>query len=245
MSTLLPVTTPCPDCGAAVSGEVVVVGNLGKRPDLRQAILDRTWNVLSCACGHRIAVVRTSAALDFGRLQWLVCYPRWAEVHWRDLAAAVAAGFRRNLGVAAPEALRAEQARWAVRVVFGPEALREKLVIWDAGLDDRDVERGKIALLAGRPDRIDDEIALVGVDHGLIWRIGAPGVPAITLRTDRALLSTPLPAGFSEADWSADPFVSARRWFVTPRGADPLTFDLDGGLTRNQGRADLALGLEG
>jgi predicted RNA-binding Zn-ribbon protein involved in translation (DUF1610 family) len=110
VSTLANVAFACPSCGGRVRGEIGLVVQLNKRRDLAQRVRDRTFNVLSCAsCGGTTAVVRTVCLTDFERRLWLMCYPAWAEIHWRDLAEAVARGFRRNMEVAAPTSLR-EQA---------------------------------------------------------------------------------------------------------------------------------------
>ncbi|MCK6520595.1 CpXC domain-containing protein [Myxococcota bacterium] len=230
MSTLTLARADCAGCGAAVEGELVVVANLGARPDLRAALLQRQVNVLTCgACGRRAQVQRTSAFMDFKRRQWIVAYPDWAERHWAELAEATAMSVVRNLGLAAPQRLRAEAPRWSTRAVFGLEAAREKLVIWDAGLDDLAVERLKLVALAGQPrwvmgrawvDRIDED--------SLHLRLVAPDGAEGALRLPRAQLpSGPIP-GLDERGLGLDPFVSARRLIVPPEPADPLSFDLDG-----------------
>ncbi|MCB9763803.1 MAG: hypothetical protein H6739_28800 [Alphaproteobacteria bacterium] len=231
MSTLAPVSVDCPRCGAAVAGEVVIVANLGARPDLRVAILQRNMNVLQCSnCNHRVGVVRTVATLDFDRRTWIHCYPAWAEVHWAELATATRMSCVRNLGVAAPRRLRDELPLWRVRVVFGYEDLREKLVIDDAGLDDARVERAKLALLAGRPAWGRAHVTLDEAGAALRFRVRTEAGEHLAAEADPSLLEAALPPGFSEAALGVDPFVSFRRFLIPPRPVDPLTFDLDGRL---------------
>lgn len=230
MSTLTLARVDCAGCGAALEGELVVVANLGARADLRAALLAREINVLRCGgCGRAAQAQRTSAFMDFRRRQWIVAYPDWAERHWAELAEATAMSAVRNLGLAAPLRLRAELPRWSLRVVFGLEAAREKLVIWDAGLDDLAVERLKLLALGGQPrwamgrawvDRVDEA--------ALHLRLVAPDGAEGALRLPLSHLPTgPLP-GVDERGLGLDPFVSARRLIVPPEPCDPLSFDLDG-----------------
>lgn len=223
MSTLAAVTLKCPRCGAEVRGEVGVVVNLDQRLDLRAAILGRVFNTLVCACGERTLVVRTVAAIDFRRRQWIVCYPPFAEVHWLDLATAVQGTFERTLGTV-PAGDRGAQP-FLVRVVFGYEALREKLVLFDAGLDDHAVEVEKVGVLAGRTDWVGAQVWLRQPGPPRVWGIAVRG-------TLYEATTAPVRTGppFAAAELELDAFVSFRRWMVAPRRADPLTFDLDGAL---------------
>ncbi|MCK6519124.1 CpXC domain-containing protein [Myxococcota bacterium] len=230
MSTLTLARVDCAGCGAAVEGELVVMANLGARADLRAGLFTREINVLRCAaCGRTAQVQRTSAFMDFRRHQWIVAYPDWAERHWAELAAATALSVTRNLGLAAPAKLRAEAPRWTVRVVFGLEAAREKLVIWDAGLDDLAVERLKLVVLAGQPRWLLGRAWVDAVDaDSLRLRLVAPDGAEGALTLPLASLPTgPIP-GVDELGLGLDPFVSARRVSVRPEPADPLSFDLDG-----------------
>ena len=228
MSTLSRVSLPCPGCGAPLEGEVAVLVALDRRPDLRAQILERRLNVIRCDCGRSVEIVRTFCALDRARGHWVMVYPRWAERHWRDLAMATAMSFVRNWQIAAPPSLAAESGAWRVRVVFGAERLREKLLIWDAACDDLALERGKLALMAGRPEWIGADLTLASISSDLNFNVFRDGARIANFSADLSLLDAPMPVGFSEDELRADPHVSARRFFVAPTAADPLTFDLDG-----------------
>lgn len=232
MSTLAAVALKCPRCGAEVRGEVGVVVNLPRRPDLRDAILRREFNTLVCACGERTLVVRTVAAIDFERRHWIVCYPSFAEVHWKDLAVAVQGTFDRTLG-RVPAADRGA-GPFVVRVVFGYEALREKLVTFDAGLDDRRLEAEKPGVIAGRADWLGAQVWLRAAGPPRVWGVEVRG-RLYEATTPPICAQAPFPV----ADLELDPFVSFRRWVVAPRRADPLTFDLDGRLNPWGVRAQL------
>ncbi len=228
MSTLSLITTGCASCGASVQGEIAIMVNADRRPDLRRAVIEGTFNRLVCgACGHRASVVRTVGLFDWGRKQYLVCYPRWAEVHWRDLSRATDESLHRNLAVAAPRGFARTAEVFRTRVVFGYDSLREKLLAWDAGLDDVAVEQAKMTLLQNRPDRAGRPIWLWEVtDDALRWVVASD--PVERVESGRALLGAALPPELSRLDLMADAFVDLRRWLVTPRPADPLAFDLSG-----------------
>ncbi len=230
MSTLSTLRVSCLKCGLAVQGEVAIVANFDRRPDLRRAVLEGSYNRLNCeACGHRVTVARTTAVADFQRGVWLVSHPEWAEIHWQDLAGSTRDQLQRVILRSGPAALADVLDGLQVRVVFGLDALREKLVIADAGLDDRTVEVAKVALLAGRPAWGGVRLLLweVTEDH-LRWVALKPGGHHERMVTDHAPLSASLPGELSLLDLTSDPFVSYRRWLVPPQPADPLAFDLEG-----------------
>lgn len=233
MSTFGSAQFPCGRCGAEVRGEVGIVVNLGKRADMRQSLLQRRFNTLDCpACGFSTVVTRTVGLVDFSRFQWILCYPLWAEVHWQDLALAMESQVRRILGAVPPADQGRPWSEWKLRVVFGYEAAREKLRIWDEGLDDAAVEQEKLAVLAGSPERIGARIYLREAGPPRCW--GLEWGDGTILELEAPPLSPP--PLFDPAELHLDPFVCYRRWLVPPRRADPLTFDLDGHLNPRSSR---------
>lgn len=230
MSTLTPVESRCKTCREPVHGEVVQVANFDRRNDLRQQVLDGSFNRRVCAaCGHQVVVKRTVATFDFGRQSWIYCYPSWAEKHWKDLAKATDAAFRRNMVLSAPPSLRGWSTAMHVRVVFGYDALREQMLLQDYGLDPLAVEYAKVALLAGDVKRAMHRLLLwrVESDGALTW-LATSATEAITRTTSPSILDAERPAELPASDLQSDAFVSYRRWVVSPRPADPLAFDLDG-----------------
>lgn len=230
MSTLSLVTTECTRCGASCDAEVVVVANFDRRPDLRQAVLDGSFNRIPCgACGNTMVVQRGVGVWDWDRKQYLNVWPTWAETHWRDLARSTADALHRNLGLAAPPAMRDAAHAFTVRTVFGYDQLREKLVIWDAGLDEIRVESAKLGLLSNRPDRARAHVWLWEVtDRHLRFVMAGAGAGVERVETDHGVLDLPLPGDLSPLDLQADPYVNFRRWLVKPTPANPLDFDLHG-----------------
>lgn len=240
MSTLATVRTHCNRCEAEITTEVAQVLNFDRRPDLRDQILSGELNRVVCAsCGHRAVIQRTVATFDFGRRSWIYCYPDWAEVHWKDLAAATQRAFDRTMRTSAPRSLVAMAGEFTVRVVFGYDALREQLLLQDHDLDPRQVEYAKLHLLAGDPARSNARLLLWQAnDTSLTWlSLGAD--KAQTRTTPRALLALPSPNTVPVHELGLDPFFSFRRWTVRPRPADPLAFDLKGSAYAHAGGAAL------
>lgn len=117
--------------------------NIQRTPSARQRILDRTFHRLASG-GAEVQVEKAFFYLDLARGQAILVQPPRERFRHVDASAALA----RMLAVL-PPAMR-EQAR-LVRLVFGVEELREKLVACDAGLDDRAVELMKAAVVHDHP----------------------------------------------------------------------------------------------
>lgn len=134
--------------------------NIQRTPSARQRILERRFHRLAIG-GTEFQVEKAFVYLDLARGQaFLVQPPRERFRH-----AAASAQLDRMLD-ALPPNMRAQIGH--LRVAYGLEELREKLVAADAGLDDRAVELMKAALLHDHPvlmaharlrlslDRVDD-----------------------------------------------------------------------------------------
>ncbi len=101
---------------------------------------------------------------------------------WRRWERAVQDSVTRGFALGSPLAEAATPR--LVRVVIGTEGLREKLVLWQHGLDDGLVECAKLRLVAGQPARAAPGAALVvdavTADGGLAvdWWPAPAGPPA-------------------------------------------------------------------
>lgn len=141
MSTFLPVTVTCPRCAGTFEGEVPIGLNAERMPALRHALLDDRFQRFTCVhCLHPVRVEPSLVYADFERRQWFAALPRGAFTHRSALAARVEQQFDHHMRVACAPMVRAWADDFTVRLVFGTEALREKLVAADAGLDDRLIE---------------------------------------------------------------------------------------------------------
>jgi len=146
MSTYVPSTIEC-RCGTRYPAEVANGLHISLRPDVRQQIMDGTFHRFFCpSCGMTTQVETVIAFSDFPRRQWFLIAPD-ADLPRRAYYIGVAEeSFRKTMVENAPPMVVEWGKEMTRRVMFGLAALREKLVISDAGLDDRVVELLKIQL---------------------------------------------------------------------------------------------------
>jgi hypothetical protein len=179
MSTWAMRAVRCP-CGHTQDAQLADGLHITRLPEVRARILDGTFHHVACRGCRRISVVEQKTLYtDFDRYHWVAVAPPWTIAAWPDWVAALEHEFDHNMRVAAPPMVRELADRFKVRLVFGLDALAEKLVAWDAGLDDRLVEALKLRLRAARPDQTppDSRMRLVAVHRdrwALTLRITAP-----------------------------------------------------------------------
>lgn len=151
MSTWDDLVLRCPRCATELRARIAAGVHASRIPEVRDDILARRFHRVACrGCGASIEVQRPLVYTDFDRDHWvLVAGPgelgRWPAYEAR-LREDVARVFERGSPLAHGLAERLR-----VRVVFGYEELREKLVVWDAGLDDALVECLKVRAYAEDP----------------------------------------------------------------------------------------------
>jgi hypothetical protein len=148
MSISLNKVLPCRACGAAIEATTFESINPTRHAFLQDQLLARSLLLRSCAsCG--------ASHQHFDRLIWTdlpgklcACVlqeaerPRWAELE-REALGALSVPLRTE----GPPAVRRWGAEVVIRLVFGLEELREKVVCRQAGLDDRVVEYLKVTLM--------------------------------------------------------------------------------------------------
>jgi transcription elongation factor Elf1 len=142
MSTSRRYHLPCSACGQAFPVELVAAVQMTRMPEARQQILDGTFQVFSCpACGKPTAIESSLVYTDFARGQY-VAVESAAGLSWQAAQMRHQAVFEECF-VNAPSIARELGRGIRKRLVFGFRALREKLVLWDAELDDHVVEAVK------------------------------------------------------------------------------------------------------
>jgi hypothetical protein len=163
-------------CGAPVKAAVADSVNAVRHPHLREAVLAATLHRYECpVCRGTIAVDKDFLYLDFERRQFFGVYPLAALADADACARAVNGVFEATVVREAPEAIRAVADQFMVRVCFGIDELRDKLVLDEAGLDDVVVEEVKARTLLS--DEAFREIGIVALylvaiapDGGLVLR---------------------------------------------------------------------------
>ena len=117
--------------------------NVQRTPAWRKRLLERTFHRLQDD-GADIQVEKSFVYLDLPRGQLFLVHPPRERYRYQQSSAQL----DRMIGVL-PPAMRDNAHQ--LRVVFGTEELREKVIAADAGLDDRAVELMKAAVLHDHP----------------------------------------------------------------------------------------------
>ena len=189
-------TLACPSCGAPVEYELVHSVNADRRPDLREAILDGSFQLQECpGCGTRLRCEPEFTYLDQKRGQYIGVWPASRRHEWQACAAKTREVFDHSLGAQAQREARALGEKLSVRTEFGWPALVEKLLASDAGIDDSTLEAAKLAVMRTQeesplPGRL--ELRLVAADDGdpvLAWLGGGSEGEALpALKVPRKLI---------------------------------------------------------
>lgn len=202
MSIFRTVTLPCPACASPIVFELVISISADRRPDLRDAILDGSFQRLPCpACATPVRADPEFTYMDIARRQYIGVWPAEKRREWKSWAEKTRAVFEDMLGKNAPPEGKQIGEKVEVRTVFGWHALVEKILARDAGIDDRLLELAKLAVMrtsAETPLPGELELRLVAVDESsllLAWLGGADEDAPPAMRVPRQLL----------ADIEADP----------------------------------------
>jgi hypothetical protein len=132
---------PCGACGEVRSVRTVQSANPTRHVAFRTELLDRTFNRFACrACGH--------VDVDEGPTLWTdipadlvaMMMPTRDRIGWRQIEVEVAAALEGPVRDEGPTFVRDWGRGAFIRVVFGLEELREKVVIRQARLRDETIE---------------------------------------------------------------------------------------------------------
>ena len=195
MSIFRTVETPCPDCETPVEFELVYSVAADRRPELREAILDGSFQRGTCpGCGLAFRADPEFSYVDIGRGQYIGVWPSAQRGRWRECAARTQQVFDTTLGAAATSEAQEIGRKLEPRVVFGWPALVEKLIARQAGVDDRTLEVAKVAVLRGGAELEppgEREYRLVDMaDDDLVfaWVNSADGAVEDAVRVPRGLI---------------------------------------------------------
>lgn len=146
MSTFYPYQARCPSCRHTFVAELARGLHITRLPQIRQQLLDGTFQVFTCpACKQPTVIEATVVYTDFERFEY-VAVETSASAKWQAALARHKTVFR-DCFEHGPPIAHDMGAKFKRRVVYGFRALREKLLLWDAGLDDRVVEAVKADLV--------------------------------------------------------------------------------------------------
>lgn len=153
MSTRYTTEVTCGRCGRLNQVAIADSYSVDRLPAVREWVLARTLMSTLCACGDRVGVEKPLLYSDVGRGWWI----QIATVDRRPMFEVCERETRAELAASTdpakwPKAAAAIGESLRVRVVFGHEELREKVLCADHGLDDVLVEILKLELLVAQPE---------------------------------------------------------------------------------------------
>jgi hypothetical protein len=166
MSLFQNVTLACPGCSTPVAFELVASVNADRRADLREAILDGSFQRETCpSCDTVFRAEPQFSYIELGRRLYIVVWPLALRSDWPARVAQSEQAFALAYGKEAGPEAQELAAGVALRTVFGWPALREKLIAVQAGVDDATLELAKLSVLrrlvrAPLPGRL--ELRLIG-----------------------------------------------------------------------------------
>lgn len=227
MSLFRSMNLNCPACGATQSAAVAGSINADRRPDLRQAIMDNTFQDFTCAaCKATFRCECDLNYIDMERSQWIAALPaRQMADHLEEEESAMVA-FDDSFGPQSSDMAQAIGRSLAVRVVFGWAAFREKLLARELDIDDVALECLKLELLRRLPEvpmRPGVELRLDRQDGQILTLVWVEALTEAVLESvtaDRALLDTIVAAPEAwaaiRADLTMGPFVDMQRLYMGP-----------------------------
>jgi hypothetical protein len=144
-------SVPCPRCGIAATVRIADGVHVARDPELREQVLARDLHRFTCSgCGESTEIDTSFVYTDFSRRHWILIAALDELASWRELETRLAGEVRRTFDHGSPHA-HALAGGLRVRLAFGLVELREKLIVWDAGLDDALVECVKVRAIASDP----------------------------------------------------------------------------------------------
>ncbi len=212
MSIFHDCTVTCSKCGTSAEVERTASVNADRRPDLREAILDGSFQAIECAkCGTQLRLAPHLMYMDVGRGNWIAVEPATMLEQWPEVEEEVFEVFDESFGDHAPAVAREIGDGLRPRLVFGWMAFREKLICDDLGLDDITLELLKMSIMRNvdRPPAADEtELRLVGGDaENLKFRW-------IETVSERPIVALPVPRDIYEGILEdAEPWDLAREKF--------------------------------
>jgi CpXC protein len=141
----------CPHCKTPIEGRLFDSLNASRHPHFRELLLTRRLHRFECAgCGNGIEIDKSLLYVDFDRHQFIGCVPSAERREARRHGEALVGSFERTVRQG-PDVVSDDADKFLVRIAFGYEELREKVIIDHLGLYDLAIEALKAQLIAAEP----------------------------------------------------------------------------------------------
>jgi len=200
-------------CACGHTSEISVADSLhvSDAPELREAILAGTFHVFPCpACERTHPVEKLLSYTDFPRRHWFTVVPPGAMLDRAPWLAVAREGFQKNMVQNAPPLVQGWAGEMTQRLVFGLASLREKLVAFDAGLDDHVLELLKLQIIRDFQLTLSLETYLFLVEDAgknLIFEYGAPGTDGTTIVPMPRISYEQIASRGEAANWALAPVI--------------------------------------
>jgi len=224
MSRKIEMEYRCPQCGAAQKTQVYQSANVTLQPELKEQIFNLELFTVQCGdCGARLINDGNLLYHDMKQNVMLQLHPdslrsEWAEVSGRDRDAM--AGSVRVMG---GESVKSKP---TFRSCFGLMELREKIELFDRGLDDKVVELIKLIFLTQNMEEFADnpppvyfidqlengDLVFSVFNESKMEELGQVRIPATMLQQDFAGLLTDQSATMAVTE----PYVNMRKLWTIP-----------------------------
>lgn len=166
MSIFHPALVACRACGTKTEIARSASVNADRRPDLRAAILDGSFQAADCPkCGTMLRLAPHLTYMDLANGLWIVAAEASGLEGWPDVEDEARGTYAQSFGAGAPAIGQELGEGLKARLVFGWPALREKLHCSALGLDDVTLELVKMAIMRNvddAPIADETELRLVG-----------------------------------------------------------------------------------
>lgn len=199
MSTWFEEPVTCRRCGENQLARLAHGVHVTRAPEIREQLFGRTFHAVTCnVCKHTFVAERPLVYTDIDRRHWIQVEREAERSRWPEYEPAVDATFERAF-IGSPLARELSE-RMKVRLVFGLEELREKLVIWRANLSDAAMECLKIELIRREPTRLRGRMIIddVSADHTLTCVVGDKRIAVDSATVEQFDADTRLEARFPE-----------------------------------------------
>jgi hypothetical protein len=154
----------CPQCQALTDGLLIRSLNPVRHPHLKELLLARQLHAFRCVgCEATFEVDSPLLYVDLERRQFVGMVPNAARQRGAEVAREFMQVWEETF-VRGPAMVAAEAGDYLVRLAFGHEELREKIVIDDAGLSDLSVEALKAVILTSEPWFRDAGVVTLSLD---------------------------------------------------------------------------------
>jgi hypothetical protein len=229
MSLFRSATIACPSCAAPLPIEVADSVSADRRPDLRDAILEGSFQRVVCpSCKAQARLSPSLAYLDAARRLWVLTLPATDRPYWESFEQGAIAIFNDSFNGKVPQRIVELGRTLTVRVAFGWAGLREKLLCQQLGIADADFELLKLLLMrtiasGGLTDSSSLRLLGTNADGVLLirWVDDAHEAVGEEFQVPRSLLDELAADGAAWKDVRSEitsgPFVDVARMLVEPQ----------------------------